>query len=132
MKWIDQPGYSCAVGWSGAYCVTVGGLQFMAPILVGDLVELRALVIRTGRTSVDIAVDVYTSDPKQGERRRTCHCVIALVALDAENHPSPVPPWQPSTAVDRALQGYAQRVAEMRLQMDAEMEHRLALLSSPN
>ena len=27
MKWIDQAGYACAVGWSGLYCVTlyVGG-----------------------------------------------------------------------------------------------------------
>ncbi len=129
MKWIDQAGYSCAVGWSGAYCVTVylGGLQFLSPIRVGDLVELRALVIRTGRASLDIAVDVYASDPKRVERRRTCHCVIVFVALDAENRPSPVPPWRPSTAVDRALQDYAQRLGELRQQMDAEMEHRLAL-----
>ena len=32
MKWIDQAGYACAVGWSGAYCVTasVSGIQFVA------------------------------------------------------------------------------------------------------
>ncbi|MBC7944013.1 MAG: acyl-CoA thioesterase, partial [Burkholderiales bacterium] len=129
MKWIDQAGYSCAVGWSGAYCVTVylGGLQFLAPIKVGDLVELRALIIRTGRTSLDVAVDVYASDPKRLERRRTCHCVIVFVALDAENRPSPVPSWRPSTAIDQALQSYAQRLGELRQQMDAEMERRLAL-----
>jgi acyl-CoA hydrolase len=23
MKWIDQAGYACAVGWSGQYCVKV-------------------------------------------------------------------------------------------------------------
>ena len=23
MKWIDQAGYACAVGWSGLYCVTL-------------------------------------------------------------------------------------------------------------
>jgi len=30
MKWIDQAGYACAVGWSGKYCVTVavGGIRF--------------------------------------------------------------------------------------------------------
>ena len=36
-----------------------GGLHFLAPIHVGEVVELQALVIRTGRTSMDIAVDVY-------------------------------------------------------------------------
>ena len=31
MKWIDQAGYACAVGWSGHYCVTlyVGGIRFL-------------------------------------------------------------------------------------------------------
>ena len=33
MKWIDQAGYACAVGWSSAYCVTasVSGIRFVAP-----------------------------------------------------------------------------------------------------
>ena len=32
MKWIDQAGYACAVGWSGYYCVTVyiGGISFLS------------------------------------------------------------------------------------------------------
>ena len=44
MKWIDQAGYACAARWSGSYCVTayVGGIQFMRPIQVGELVEVRA------------------------------------------------------------------------------------------
>lgn len=127
MKWIDQAGYSCAVGWSGAYCVTVylGGLQFLAPIRVGDLVELRALVIRTGRSSLDVAVDVYAGDLKRDERRRTCHCVIVFVALDSVGRPTQVPAWRPAAAVDRALESYAQRLGELRRQMDAEMERRL-------
>ena len=73
MKWIDQAGYTCAAGWTGTYCVTVyvGGLHFLGPIRVGELVELRALVIRTGRTSLDIAIDVYAGDPTSPVRRRT-------------------------------------------------------------
>jgi acyl-CoA hydrolase len=127
MKWIDQAGYTCAAGWTGSYCVTVyiGGLHFLAPIHVGELVELRALVIRTGRTSLDIAVDVYAGDPKSPERRRTGHCVVVFVALDADGRSSPVPAWHPQNEVDRALEGYANRLAELRKQMDAEMEIRL-------
>lgn len=49
MKWIDQAGYACAVAWSGAYCVTasVSGIQFVKPILIGDLVTVRARLIHT-------------------------------------------------------------------------------------
>jgi acyl-CoA hydrolase len=127
MKWIDQVGYTCAAGWTGTYCVTVylGGLHFLGPIHVGEVVELQALVIRTGRTSLDIAVDVYARDPKSTVRRRTGHCVIVFVALNAEGRPVPVPQWQPRDEVDQALEQYAGRVAELRKQMDREMDHHL-------
>src|SRR4051812_9607127 len=132
MKWIDQVGYTCAAGWTGSYCVTVylGGLHFLAPIHVGEIVELQALVIRTGRTSMDIAVDVYARDPKSVERRRTGHCVIVFVALGATGRPSPVPQWTPGTELDRALETYAARVAELRKQMDTEMERHLGAVGA--
>ena len=132
MKWIDQVGYTCAAGWTGCYCVTVylGGLHFLAPIHVGEVVELQALVIRTGRTSMDIAVDVYARDPKSTERRRTGHCVIVFVALGANGRPLPVPQWQARSELDRALEAYAARVAELRKQMDTEMERHLGTLSA--
>ena len=128
MKWIDQAGYTCAAGWTGTYCVTVylGALHFLGPIRVGELVELRALVIRTGRTSLDIAIDVYARDPKSRERRRTGHCVVVFVALDGEARPTEVPRWAPESEIDRALEAYARRLAELRKQMDLEMEQRLA------
>lgn len=131
MKWIDQAGYTCAAGWTGTYCVTVylGGLHFLGPIFVGELVELRALVIRTGRTSLDIAVDVYAGDPKTGERRRTGHCVIVFVGLNSEGRAATVPAWKPATPIDVALEGYAARLGELRKQMDTEMEQRLKLMS---
>jgi acyl-CoA hydrolase len=127
MKWIDQAGYTCAAGWTGTYCVTVylGGLHFLGPIHVGELVELRALVIRTGRTSLDIAIDVYAGDPKSPERRRTGHCVVVFVAIGSDGKPAGVRPWRPETEVDRALEAYAERLAALRKQMDAEMEARL-------
>ena len=128
MKWIDQAGYTCAAGWTGSYCVTVylGGLHFLGPIRVGELVELRALVIRTGRTSLDIAIDVYSGDPTSPVRRRTGHCVIVFVSLDADGRPTAVPPWRAESEIDRALEGYAARLAVLRKQMDVEMEGHLA------
>jgi uncharacterized protein (TIGR00369 family) len=130
MKWIDQAGYTCAAGWTGDYCVTiyVGGIHFLRPIHVGEVVECRALVIHTGRTSLHIAVDLYARDPKATELTRTEHCVIVFVALDEEGRPKPVPPWAPATDTDRALQAYALRLTELRKLMDAEWESHLAEL----
>ena len=130
MKWIDQAGYTCAAGWTGTYCVTVyvGGLHFLGPIHVGELVEVRALVVRTGRTSLDIAVEVYAGDPKRSDRRRTGHCVMVFVALGADGRPASVPSWRPETELDRALEGFAERLSSLRKQMDAEMDARLGTL----
>jgi acyl-CoA hydrolase len=130
MKWIDQAGYTCAAGWTGGYCVTiyVGGLHFIRPIRVGDLVELRALVIHTGRTSLHIAIDIYARDPKLPDLQRMGHCVIVFVSLDENGRPHPVPAWTPVSDTDRALQTYALRLIELRKLMDAELESHLALL----
>ena len=130
MKWIDQAGYTCAAGWTGGYCVTlyVGGLHFIRPIRVGDLVELRALVIHTGRTSLHIAIDIYARDPKVPDLQRTGHCVIVFVSLEENGRPRPVPAWTPVSDTDRALRAYALRLIELRKLMDAELESHLTLL----
>ncbi len=47
MKWIDLAAYACSAAWSGKYCITAyaGGIRFVAPIHVGNLVEVSAKVI---------------------------------------------------------------------------------------
>ena len=119
-----------AAGWTGGYCVTlyVGGLHFIRPIRVGDLVELRALVIHTGRTSLHIAIDTYARDPKLPGLKRTGHCVIVFVSLNEAGRPQPVPTWTPVSDTDRALQAYALRLIELRKLMDTELESHLAQL----
>jgi acyl-CoA hydrolase len=123
MKWIDHAGYACAVGWSQKNCVTVyvGGIRFYRPILIGDLVELRARLIYTGTTSMHIAVDVWTTDLREGKVQQTTHCVIIFVALDADDRPTPVPVWIPKTDDDKALHTYASNLMELRQGVEEEM-----------
>lgn len=130
MKWIDQAGYTCAAGWTGDYCVTahVGGMRFLQPINVGEVVEVRAQLIRTGRTSMDIAVDIYASDPKNTTKRRACHCVMTFVAVDEEGSPKEAPAWLPATPVALALQAHALRLNDIRKSMDREIEAQLRWL----
>jgi acyl-CoA hydrolase len=133
MKWVDQAGYTCAAAWSGSYCVTVyvGGIHFVHPIKVGNVVELRAEVIRTGTSSMHIMIDIYAGDPKEAERQRCGHCVAVFVALGADGRPRPVPKWVPATGHDRALEGYAERLVELRKAMEDEMHRSLHLEPDP-
>jgi acyl-CoA hydrolase len=124
MKWIDQAGYTCAAGWSGQYCVTVyvGGIRFYRPIQIGEVVEVRAKLVYTGRTSMHIAVDVQAGDPRSGNLAQTTHCIIVFVAVDDDGKPVPVAAWEPKTDEDRALERYAIRGMELRKGIEDEMK----------
>ena len=122
MKWIDQAGYAAAVGWSGRYSVTVavGGIRFVAPIRISDLVTVDTVLVYTGTSSMHFAVDVRARDPMGDGRERLCtHCVIVFVALDGvEGTPVAVPAWTPDSDEDRRLADYALQV--MALSKDIE------------
>ena len=64
LEWIDKAGYAAAAGWSGTYCVTayVGNVRFTRPVEVGDLVEVTARVVLTGRSSMHVTVDVVARE----------------------------------------------------------------------
>lgn len=117
MKWIDQAGYAAAVGWSGRYSVTVavGGIRFVAPVRISDLVTVTTKLVHTGTSSMHFAVDVRARDPMQDGSERLCtHCVIVFVALDGvEGKPTPVPAWKPREDEDRRLAQYAIKVMEL-------------------
>ncbi|KXF81097.1 acyl-CoA thioesterase [Enterovibrio coralii] len=124
MKWIDLAAYACAAAWSGKYCITAyaGGIRFVAPIHVGNLVEVSAKVIYTGKTSMHIAIDVQASDPKVLKNRLTTHCIVIMVAVDEEGNPTSVPKWVPDTDEDIELEQSAIRLMNMRKQIGEEME----------
>jgi acyl-CoA hydrolase len=123
MKWIDQAGYACAVGWSGYYCVTVyiGGIRFYKPIFIGQVVEVNAMVVHTGTSSMHIAVDVSATDPKTGTRKRTTRCLIVFVAVDGGGDTVAVPAWTPQTEDDKRFEQYAIHMAALRKQQEDEL-----------
>jgi acyl-CoA hydrolase len=122
MKWMDEAAYACAAGWCGLPCVTVSvsGITFHKPVIVGHIVELRARLVYTGRTSMHIAVRVCSRDPREGEYEQTTSCLMVFVAIDADGRPTPVPKWEPATPEDEAFQARAMRL--MALGQDIQQE----------
>lgn len=132
MKWIDLAAYACAAGWSGKYCITAyaGGIRFVKPIHVGNIVEVGAKVIYTGRTSMHIGIDVRAGDPKNPERLLTTHCIVIMVAVDDAGIPSEVPQWVPESEQDKQLHQSAIKLMEMRKKIGVEMEAHVNLSES--
>jgi acyl-CoA hydrolase len=123
MKWIDQAAYTCAVNWSSQYCVTVyvGGVRFVNPILIGDIVEVHAHICYTGRTSMHIAVDIKAINPKTQTEVKSTHCIIVFAAVDENGKTVPVPEWVPHNAEEEAMRRYAMRLSDLRKEINEEM-----------
>lgn len=114
LEWIDKAGYACAVGYSGGYCVTayVGNVHFTRPIENGDLIEVTARIVHTGRSSMQVVVTVDAADVRERIFRPAMDCILVFVAMDENRRAKTVPRWVPVDAEGAQLaQGAADRVA---------------------
>jgi len=133
LEWIDKAGYACAVGWSRSYCVTayVGNVRFDQPLESGHLVEVRAKVILTGKTSMHVLCNVNAADPRGGASFEACSCLLIFVAIDEHGRPQPVPSWTPTEDTDKALAGEAQRTIGLRSEIEEMMRGQTYADKSP-
>lgn len=99
LKLLDQVAYSCASRYAGTYVVTlsVDRVLFRDAIGVGELVSFEATVNYTGRTSLEVGIDVYTENIRDGHRRHTNSSYFTMVAVDDSGLPVVVPPLVPAT-----------------------------------
>ena len=124
MKWIDQAGYACASSWSSSYCVTVyvGGIRFISPIKIGHIVKVEAEVIYTGRTSMHIAINVFSRNIKRRDFEKKTHCIIVFVAVDDEGNSVQVPKFEPETEAEKQMEQYAIKLMDLRKNIEDEMK----------
>lgn len=64
--------------------------DFKAPIRIGDFVETIARVVRVGRTSMTIEVELWGESPMTGERHLSTTSTIVMVAVGPDGKPVPV------------------------------------------
>jgi acyl-CoA hydrolase len=121
MKWIDEAAYACATAFSQRYCVTafVGGIRFLRPIVIGDLVEVEATLAYTGTKSINIAVTVRSGDLKEMKLEQTAECAVVFVAVDSHGNSVAVTPF---ALVGVKAQARAQRVQGLLGRMTSEVK----------
>ena len=61
----------------------------------GNLIELTARVVATGRTSMTVAVELHAEDLLTGDRLLCAEGRFVLVSLDRNGNPAPVTPIEP-------------------------------------
>lgn len=74
-------------------CATVAieSMEFIAPILVRDIISVYAHVERRGRTSMGIRIEVVATRDRGQEEVKVTDGLFTFVALDENNRPRPLP-----------------------------------------
>ena len=67
--------------------VAVNSFVFKQPVFVGDVVSLYAEVVRVGRTSITVSVEVYAQHRSAADAARVTEAVLTYVAVDDNRRP---------------------------------------------
>ncbi len=68
--------------------VAVNSFVFRQPVMVGDIVSLYADVVKIGRTSITVSVEVYAQrNPVKEECVKVTEATLTYVAVDSERRP---------------------------------------------
>ena len=117
MAWVDLCAAICAQRHSGKMAVTafVDDLMFQAPVQVGEVVHLRAMVTATFRTSMEILVIVHGEDSRTRRRWPCVDARVTFVAIDGAGKPTPVPALVLDTGEVKAAQAAGEARRKGRL-----------------
>ena len=125
MRWMDMASGVCAGKHCEAHVVTasVDHVSFTNPIKMGDVITITASISRAFNTSVEVYVEVFTSNIKGGESRMCNHAYFTFVAVDDETgRPIKIPQVVPLTRDEQQLYEGALRRRELRLILSGRMK----------
>ncbi len=72
--------------------VAVNSVQFKQPVSVGDVLSLYTRIVRTGRTSMTVAVEVFAERGYETPVTvKVTEAQLTLVAIDAQGRKRPLP-----------------------------------------
>jgi acyl-CoA thioesterase YciA len=91
---MDIAGWVLPARYAKGRVVTVGinRLSFKQPVRVGDLLSFFVGIVRIGRTSMTVDVDVYAERVEAPQRyRKVTEGQITYVAVNEQGRPRPLP-----------------------------------------
>lgn len=106
MKMMDTAAGAVANKYAKSNCVTARAdeLQFHLPIFVGALVTCTATVVYTGRTSMEVYVEVTMEELESDHGpQRALSAYFTMVSLGKNGRPHPVAEFTPETEEEKRL-----------------------------
>ena len=121
MAWIDVVGAVAARRYTGQAVTTVciDNLTFLKPAFLNDTVVQEAVVTWTGNTSLEVRVDSLV-ERLDGSRELINRAYVVFVALDDQDRPTAVPPFEPQTEEEKRVFQDAELRRHFRLSLGDE------------
>jgi acyl-CoA hydrolase len=117
LHWMDVCGAIAAMRFANEGVVTASmeHVDFKRPIDLGEVVVVEAYVYDTGRTSLDVTVEVRAENPQTNTEHATTSSFFTFVAVDDDGEPTPVPDLDCPTEGERRLRDDAldERAAQL-------------------
>jgi len=116
MRWIGEVAQALAIRYAGAdaVCVYSGGINFVRPVHIGDVVEITAQLIHTGERSMHMSVHVRSAPPTETEMHLTTHCMTIYVVVGEDGRATPIRPLVLASDEDRRLDAHERKLVELR------------------
>lgn len=117
MHWMDIVSAISAQKHSNRIVVTasVDNISFKHPILLGNVVTLKAKVTRAFNSSMEVRIDVEAEDIPSNKKIESNSAYFTFVAVDHSGTPMDVPEVEPETDEEKALYEGALRRRQLRL-----------------
>ena len=116
LEWIDELAGIVARRHSGHEVVTasIDNMDFKAGAYLGDTVYIRGYLTYVGRTSMEVRIDSYVEDLKDGKRRMINSAFFVMVAVGEDGSPVEVPQLLIGSVSEQAEWESAKRRMELR------------------
>jgi acyl-CoA hydrolase len=124
MHWMDIVSAIAAQKHSNRIVVTasVDNISFRHPILLGNVVTLKARVTRSFNSSMEVRIDVEAEDIPSGKKTESNSAYFTFVAVDQSGRPIDVPEIEPETEDEKEYYNGALRRRQLRLILAGRMK----------
>jgi acyl-CoA hydrolase len=103
LDWIDELGGIVAQRHcrKNVMSASIESLDFLNPIYERDLVILEGWITYTGRTSMEVEIQVISENPLTGTKTKTCQAFLTYVAVNENGHPAKVHPLLVESEIEK-------------------------------
>ena len=126
LSWVDIAAAICAQRHCNMSVVTasIDAMHFLAPIKIGWIVNIKALVNFTAKTSCEVGVKIEAENPLTREYHHTASAYVTMVALDSNGRPSKMPAVKANSPIDERRHAEAAERRRARLDLKKVIEER--------